>query len=127
MTYSVDQVAEILHCDRKIVDRLVVLGHIPAVRFGAEWSIPTQTFLAYLNALASVQTRERQKQSTASSVGQKYSQKAFNSTSLQKIIPGKAGNELISADELAQLSNIGYLEPEFSTEAHLHSPATTRG
>lgn len=56
---SIDQVAELLHCEPATAAEQFAKGVLPGLKFGRQWIAPRQAFFERLNALALEQAAER--------------------------------------------------------------------
>lgn len=60
---DVDQVAELLHCDRDTVAEALKAGTLPGLKFGRGWIVPAEALFERLNELAHEEAEHRRSRS----------------------------------------------------------------
>lgn len=61
---TVEQVAEILHCEEKTVAERLVNGDLPGAKFGRSWIIPARALFQRINDLALEESDKRRAESS---------------------------------------------------------------
>lgn len=64
-TFNVDEIAEIMMCDKDRVSERLISGDIPGVKFGRSWVIPSEAFFLRLNEIAIEESMHRRGVSAA--------------------------------------------------------------
>lgn len=65
VTYTTEQLAEMLQCEAATVTERIVSGELPGVKFGRGWLVPEQALNQRLNEIALEQAALRRSQRAA--------------------------------------------------------------
>lgn len=124
LSYSVGQVADFLKCEKAEIESQLTSGSLPGIKFGEDWIIPAQVFVSYLNALAMTQAHERRMSLGAQAI-EKIEPTNHAPPVYKKLSTTKKVNNLISEEELIELSGIVYNNSPSSKNKY-HSMAAWR-